>query len=540
MKHTGRLKIILQQIDKNKKILRMFDRSSFPNSKFGKRLKELLKTRTKEIKEAFPEGSIMSTLIDKVPRKDFALYTEPQPMPWYLDVIAQTIINERGAYKIHYKACRDYSYFVVNKPKPRSKNGNLVLPPFFHEAPEKIESGNADALLFLSPYLSDIIEGRAGSDDKPRRHWVREAIDWFRLELNIRSVRHSGTRYELDVQATVDWDDSPVKEDQKSITILKPDGKSDGVIVSSKNVREAIASLSEAWHNPSARSIVLCAGTGSGKEVLRDVLTYALSLRNVKTIPLAAPELTTGQIFTELNKTEFLNTKPVKKEWGLRNGPLLFIDEIHHPSAQGLREQLLRVLEEKKITAAISKSKLKTINCEKLRYLFAASELPEKLRTHYPPDFWTRIEYNVVMHHPLGLETRDEINETLQQFFCKFWRKVARDQRTIADQSKGKWPGANTAAEQIGDIVEDLSGREAVKILADAFADALDSPLIPLISIRHLRSIVNRLFSRAIYHVRTTKLERADTAQEVKSQLDKWIIDIFKEIVPEIKPDGLF
>jgi hypothetical protein len=535
MQKNGRLKIILQQNNADKKIERMFHESSLKSSRFGKQFKELL-AKKDDIKNAFVNAfPHLGSIIDKVLQNDFELFLNPERMPWYLDIIAQRIIDNKGTYHIHYKACRDFSYFDVSSAK-----GKMLLSPFFHKAPSDIISGLADTLLFLAPNLSDIT--------KPfDADIIKDAIDWFSLDLHTEPVKllkrlRSLTQYELNVHATVDWDSSDVKEKKKSIKIYKSDGKEKKekeVIVSSKNIREAIGHLSEAWHNPSSSSIVLCAGTGSGKDVLQDVLTYALSVNNVKTIPFAAPKLTTRQIFHELLQDKFISKERGSKEYNFKYMPLLFLDEIHHPSAQDLREELLRVLETKEINVDGAR-----VNCAGVRYLFAASQLPAKLRTHYPPDFWTRIEYTVVMRHPLDLESRNEINETLQQFFCKFWREAAEKQREriAKDQPKRRRP--RTTTDQMSEILNSLcpkSGDEAtLEVLAEAFAVALDSPLIPLISVRQLRSIVNRLFSRAVYFVQTTKVENSQTIKSVEEKLDRWIIDIFKEIVPEMRPDGMF
>jgi len=540
--YEDRLKIMLEV--SNKEVKRKFH-PSFSATKFGSGL-TYLSGQKRIVAEAFPG---IRSIIHKVLSDKFELFVQPQDMPWYLDVIAQRIIDERGAYKINIKSCRDYTFFDVSFRDRKTKRRNLLLPPFFHETPlpksaketERLR-GLADTLLFLSPLLQDVIrtaKGRKGKKKVDIGELISEAVDWVMIELDTKRIRplrgsRATEKFELEVQATVRWDDySAITRGKKSITIYDSFDNEKQVIVSSRNVRKAIGRLSEAWHNPVAGSILLSAWTGSGKDVLQDVLTYALSVGDVKTIPLPAPQLGSLEeplegIFKAIDKLGFVNKAPgVSGKRELNMVPLLFLDEIHHDSAQKLREQLLRLLEAKEMTCGGE-----TISFEKARYLFAASELPEKLRSRNPPDFWTRIEYTIVMNHPLLLETREEINESLQQFFSVFWRTAAEKRRakTVEKQTTG-----------IIDYLSPLKGDEIVLAeLATVFAEALDSPLIPAVSLRLLRSIINRLFSRTIYFIRTEKIDDKDKLQRIRSEMDKWIIDIFKNIVPEIKAQGVF
>jgi hypothetical protein len=553
MIYSGNLKIILDEQDKE--IKRKFHPSfKNKNTTFGKGLHYLL-TKKEEVSAAFPPDT--RSIINEVLSDKLELFTQPQDMPWYLDVIAERIIKDRRPYKIHIKACRDHWFFDVSfKSTSRSKQ-KLVLPPFFHQTPlpestddkEKVR-GLADTLLFLSPLIKDVFEHPiTGLNGNPVeiKDIITDAIDWCTIELDAQSVKQirngrgsTSRQYELNVKATVDWDYSAIKEGKKSITIYVPDPKSKlkskdkakEIIVSSKNIRKAIGDLSEAWHNPVSGSILLSAWTGSGKEVLQDILTYALSVHGTQTVALGSPQLGSGEkpledLFTVIDGLGFFNKPNKSNRRKLNTLSVLFLDEIHHPSAQKLREQLLTVIESKAMTTA----KGEKVDFEKARYLFAASEPPDKLRTHHPPDFWTRIEYTIVMNHPLRLETRKEINETLQQFFCAFWRKAAEDHRSKA-----------TDQQTIG-IIEYLcpnNNEKVLGVISKAFADTLDSPLIPAVSIRLLRAIINRLFSKAIYHMRTVKTDDDKKLSKLMSEMDKWIVKIFINIVPEIKPEGLF
>src|SRR5207249_10615000 len=110
MEHSDHLKIILEQNHKDQDIKRKFD-PSFQNTIFGTGLKSL-STKRRQLKAAFPMS--MAPLINKVLKTDLELFLKPQDMPWYLDLIAQRIIDERGIYKIHFKSCRDFTYLDVS------------------------------------------------------------------------------------------------------------------------------------------------------------------------------------------------------------------------------------------------------------------------------------------------------------------------------------------------------------------------------------------------------------------------------------------
>ncbi|HEV2914362.1 MAG TPA: hypothetical protein VGX92_13885 [Pyrinomonadaceae bacterium] len=554
MKHTGRLKIIVET--HGTQVKRRFDPSFETETIFGEGLHYLLKKK-RQITRAFPG---IGRIINKILSKEFNLFTESQDMPWYLDLIAQRIIDKPGSYNIYVKACKEYTFFDVSVRKAEDEPRQLLLSPFFHKTPlpesaddEELVRGLADTFLFLSPLLKEVFEEAARDKSKQGEvaNMIKDAVEWFTIVLNTEEIKPLGeaklstNQYELSVQSTVCWNYSSIAEGKKSITIYKSNGKPKSVIVSSKNVREAIGDLSEAWHNPASGSILLSAWTGSGKDVLQDILAYALSVNNIRTIPLSAPHLGSSNepldlLYKELEKLKLFAPKPSSTdEYELNQVPLLFLDEVHHDSAQKLREQLLRVLEAKEMSSAG-----KQIDFKKARYLFAASAPPEKLRVRKPPDFWTRIEYTIVMRHPLLLTTRAEIKETLQQFFCVFWQQAADDWRdkTSDEQTIGiiNYLCARTGDDRLKDLCPEPVDDRILGELSNVFAEALGTPLIPTVSIRLLRAIINRLFSRAIYFIRTEKLNEEKKLSELKSKMDEWIIDIFNNIVPEIKPEGVF
>ena len=241
----------------------------------------------------------------------------------------------------------------------------------------------------------------------------------------------------------------------------------------------------------------------------------------------AAPELARSsdcwqRIVKELRTRHLFNVGDKR----ISRHSVLFLDEIHHPEAQTLRSGLLRSME----TDRIADGKVE-VDTDLLTYLFAASKSPKQLREMHPFDFWTRIEYNIVLHHPLRLDERRERNDALRQYFCLFWRKTAE-----------KW--LKTAKEDNDDetkrYAEFLESEEALLDISNAFVDVLGSPLIPMISIRTIRSIVSRLFGRALYLAQTEQPAIGNLVESVIKYFDAWTTEICRQIVPELEPEGAF
>ena len=91
-------------------------------------------------------------------------------------------------------------------------------------------------------------------------------------------------------------------------------------------------------------------------------------------------------------------------------------------------------------------------------------------------------------------------------------------------------------------ITKTFLDQSLIDQLSKGFVKELGSPLIPLISIRVLRSIVKRLFSRTVNYLRMNpQLRDADNVSDkISDAFKKWIVEVFNEIVPEIDTRGLF
>jgi hypothetical protein len=487
-------------------IERNFD-ASLKATVFGEALDALNKKGI--LKNEFPEVPAL----DLVPDAD--IFQKPQGVPWYLDAIGRELFkNAKKQYRLQVKGCEGFLF--IRLWVRTAGAWELLLRPFFHasQLPSKKDTnkkrrdealrGLADTLLFIAPELHS------------KSVNVRELFDWCNIDIETSCVESTSDRLILSFTPSATVYTTDVEPGKKSFDIEDLNGSAMRVLVASRNVRTAVKDLAEVWHNPIPRSVLLSAWTGSGKEVLKSLFVYACLVPQKRVVEFAAPELAGSpdrwkRIVNELKARRLFNLKDKR----ISKHSILFLDEIHHPEVAELRSGLLRSMETDKV--AFEKCGVET---KLLTYLFAASKSPEQLREVPPPDFWTRIEYNVVMRHPLllaGSERRD----ALRQYFCLFWRKAAEKRRDESPQ-----------------YVEVLGGRVAE--ISETFVDVLGSPLIPMISMRTIRSIVSRLFGRALYLAQTEQPDQDDLVKGIRLKFDDWATEICHQIVPELKPEGVF
>lgn len=502
-----------------------------------------------------------------------------QRVPWYLSEFYTTLKAAYEScyysrYSITVKACREHYFYVLEGEK---KNGGLQLihNPFFQKATpptcpeEEMEKvrGLADTIFFLAPQLLQCAEEKSFID----------LISWFDIKLRCTVLQSEADSLTLMIDPEIGI--------SKYIS-LPP--KNRPILMVSPNVRNAIGNLSEAWLNPTAKSVLLSAWTGSGKEVLVDLLTDAMHInRERNRINVSAPtigkfqnlkdiiiqkcfkettvklkntslkkfntnlphkfkdkicydkekkllifkgpmsEIEREELLELLRHEEYQNAvkELFQQSLKLRKRTILFLDEIHHDTAKDLRSGLLRLIE----TDELEKDTGESLDCKPILYVFATSLPPEKIRTKNPPDLWTRIEYTVKLRHPMLIENNAERKETLKEYFLLFWAIQMRE-----------WE--ESIKSDTIHITKTFLDQSLIDQLSKGFVKELGSPLIPLISIRVLRSIVKRLFSRTVNYLRMNpQLRDADNVSDkISDAFKKWIVEVFNEIVPEIDTRGLF
>ena len=173
-------------------------------------------------------------------------------------------------------------------------------------------------------------------------------------------------------------------------------------------------------------------------------------------------------------------------------------------------------------------NRLRHSQCQ-LLILLAASIPPSKLSTLKPPDLWTRVEHRVVLRHPLWLEEEAQRQAVLRQYFCRF----CRDE--LDKLEKKGWAGEP--------LFSDSRREETLSHLPNSFAKILDSPLIPLVSIRTLRTMVKGVLSNVLLLLSTDprRKDSRELMRKIEARMGKWIIRIFQDVVPaESDPRGVF
>lgn len=462
-----------------------------------------------------PADNYIKKLSEKVEIK-IEEFTKYRPVQWYWDIFGVKIIDElktstqRSSPKNYYlfvKFCNGYQYIELYRKNGEKKE--LVFSPYFHKekdpsiSKDEIKRGREDTLLL---FLFDTSNENYFKKNSEGFEWIE-----FHLKANAKKINSESCSLELSALPT-DKNSHEIKFKNKSMLLI------------SHNFRKALSKLAESWQTPGAKSILLNAWTGSGKEVLKDFYQYAVETKDGNNkngqifLEFSAPELANNEKPINVILDQLKKEKLINKENELAKEVILFFDEIHHDESEKLRKILLRFMEDEKL---YDEKKNRMVNFKKkVRFIFAASEQLDKITNKKPLDFWNRIEINVTMEHPLNLGEKREIKEAIKDYFILFWDQFYNENGKCIELFK-KNPNLK-------------------KRLSEKFADEFDSPLIPLISIRHFRSIVKSLFRKITDEIITNAAVNSDFEIHIKTNFPDWINEICRDILPKFNTHGAF
>lgn len=473
------------------------------------------------------EAHALEQALTNIAEEGVEFFTQPAPLQAYWADLFHTVQRGRHGlrrYVLRVKACRSHYFYILSHDEASGQT-ELLRPPFFESsappgadegAVEKLR-GVGDTVLFLAPALTQI---RAKLHDSDAESKLVHLLSWFDIKLTCTVLETPPGSLTLRVEPDLGATAPDVRLGKLRILMASP------------NFRNAVAALSEVWLNPHARTVLLCAWTGSGKEVLVDLLAEALRIR--RRINTSAAAL--GKFEALSNRLEKASETLLLRDSTGTGSPssdktLLFIDEVHHEAAADLRPGLLRLLSADRLETASGREFL----CEAILYVLAASESPDSLRTRVAPkDLWTRMEHTVKYKHPFYLDSEEERQEVLRQYFRFFWE--LREEKFKA-AAKEVDPDALSIV-----LTEPGSGALDCKSVAQALENSLVATLrpelLPLLSVRILNILVTRLFNRAVIHLRRASFGPPQThSDSMQKQFDGWVKELRDELASELASD---
>jgi hypothetical protein len=275
-------------------------------------------------------------------------------------------------------------------------------------------------------------------------------------------------------------------------------------LLSSDNYCEAILELTEVLNDPTAKSVLLIAPPGSGKEKLAESAFYcrdqsrpsgsfvATTLAGLNAVEAAKLLFS----FPDGNKLDDDYDPKLNPRNGLifkAMGGALFIDEIDKTD-RSIRDLLLRVLESGQITVPDSSLILQLPKDRIPLYIFAGSKNRKAMYEDGPIDFWTRISHVIEVAHPLGIDDLDKSRRVAKEYLWMFWCLHVKDfmhKRGVKNPKDVKETFKPLNDFYIS-LYRFLMDEVTVNFVTDILANEISGRGKPLISIRTLRSIVAR------------------------------------------------
>lgn len=307
--------------------------------------------------------------------------------------------------------------------------------------------------------------------------------------------------------------------------------KPEMILFSSDNYCKAVSQLSEVLNDTTAKSVLVIAPPGSGKDHLAKmaytcrnliwnrykgnfvpVTLAGMKVEDVQQLLFDFPEtdrkscIKDGELLSSGYKVspEGVVTFNSDTQPGLvfqALGGALFIDEIDKTS-DDVRAMLLRFLESKEIMLPDSSIIIKIPDDLIPLYIFAGSAPRREMFKKKPIDFWTRVSHVVEMSHPLDIGDLKSSCFITKEYIKLFWINHVKDflNRSghigIDDEQQLPELGKAYYESIILPFFKELHRFLISKSILDFVSETLSDELIghgqPLPSIREVKSIVGR------------------------------------------------
>lgn len=510
--------------------------------------------------------TIKNTLLEYVFKSNAHIF-QSYEVPFYLRNFFKIIRIEKKSniyseYIITIKACKEYYFYLLEGIKEKDNKKILLSMPYFKKSPpplnpqlhpEKVR-GVADTILFLSPLIIK----------KPEQ--VHNIIKWFEIKLRCKIIDENLSDNTLTLRI-----DPEVKEDIKYLS-LPPDNVK--VLVSSPNYRKAISDLYYIWSDKSTKkikSVLISADSGSGKEVLVDLLSNAMFIEKEKRIDIPCNEKKKFKIIEktllDLGKNELKNRilNAINYEEKLKDSKslvnkiiylknfnisieiknkllelsdkknynkiintffrvpyeigryIIFLDEIHQNL--DIRFGLYRLLDHN----ILSKDSINLLSCKNIIFILATSNSVEGFKKLKPADLFNRIRHIIKLKHPLKIEEESERKEVIRDYFKLFW-----DYNLV--EYKNKLNENSSFYKVECNIIDNLS-----IIVATKFVEKINALYsnISNISIRSIGNIVTNIFQKTTDYLEENSSEQKEEEiiNELSPQFEIWINRAYNEYI---------
>lgn len=350
----------------------------------------------------------------------------------------------------------------------------------------------------------------------------------YRVKYNLKIDLHpERTKLDPDGPKTAS-DNGPTwffnPKDLVHIPTFEQGGEGLPLLLSSENYCIALSQLTELMNDPLAKTLLLIAPPGSGKEALaraaslcRDIGEKSDSRGSFQAVNLAGLDaaeaarmlFSLGDSAKRINpggnmlKSDFVPHDTDGLFFKSLNGAL-FIDEIDKTDGRGdIRTMLLRLLESNEVTIP-GTPRVVSIPSEKIPlYIFAGSMTRKEILEQDPIDFWTRISHIVEMSHPLDIKDTNVKKRVIKAYVWLFWLRKARnylkDRKLIYDRfdsNKKKNEEKKRFYKPLSIFFKEFHNFILSKSVLDFVSDELSEVIVGrgglVISIRTIQNIVSR------------------------------------------------